>query len=411
MGCFLACFGGPKDRKRRRPVVPATPAHRIHENYMPLGLSISPKKPTPEVASGSPLKFRENQEPGSFGSSKKKVTFDLNVKTYEDVSKYSSDEDVENDVRGGEEKSSPILCTFPDNHRYQNCANSDDDEDCEGAEDEEFEDSDLDEEGEDIGVVGGNEDESYDSYFSLPMDKEREESQEINSPKPITEASPDEQKKILAGKNVRDRSQYVHSVLNPVENLSQWKEVKVRAAPLKLQKENISSELETKVPFSSEPAMKIEKPSRKNSITNSIPIPSAKQEVSVDASLSTWLVSPESSTVDRPQISKSNCSNSSLSREDQPILGALTVDDLKQSVTSSPRRSPSRSPDDMPLLGTVGSYWNDSVSSPSGSNVKGIPNTTSKYSEDRRVNWHSTPFEKRLEKALNNRGAPEACLS
>ncbi|XP_039137716.1 uncharacterized protein LOC120275260 [Dioscorea cayenensis subsp. rotundata] len=410
MGCFLACFGGPKDRKRRRPVVPASPAHRIHESYQPLKPSLSPKKLAPEVALGSPLNLRENQEPGSFSSNRKKVTFDLNVKTYEDVSvpedsKYSSDEDVENEEKG-EEKSSPVLCAFPANHRYQNCVNSDDEEEleeCEGAEDEEFEDSDLDAEDEDIGVVGGNEDESYDSYFSLPMDKEREELQEISSPKSINETSPDKQLKILDSKNVRDRSQYIHSVLNPVENISQWKEVKVRVTPAKLQKENIS--------FEPEPVMKVEKPSQKNSLMSPSPISSAKQEVSVDASLSTWLSSPESPIPERPQMSKSHQSNSSLSREDQPILGALTVDDLKQSVTSSPRRSPSKSPDEMPILGTVGSYWNDSISSLSSSAAKGIPNTTSKYREDRRVNWHSTPFEKRLDKALNNRGALETSLS
>lgn len=308
------------------------------------------------------------------------MTFDLNVKTYEDVSvpedsKYSSDEDVENEEKG-EEKSSPVLCAFPANHRYQNCVNSDDEEEleeCEGAEDEEFEDSDLDAEDEDIGVVGGNEDESYDSYFSLPMDKEREELQEISSPKSINETSPDKQLKILDSKNVRDRSQYIHSVLNPVENISQWKEVKVRVTPAKLQKENIS--------FEPEPVMKVEKPSQKNSLMSPSPISSAKQEVSVDASLSTWLSSPESPIPERPQMSKSHQSNSSLSREDQPILGALTVDDLKQSVTSSPRRSPSKSPDEMPILGTVGSYWNDSISSLSSSAAKGIPNTTSKYRE------------------------------
>ncbi|XP_037453121.1 uncharacterized protein LOC119323541 [Triticum dicoccoides] len=38
-----------------------------------------------------------------------------------------------------------------------------------------------------------------------------------------------------------------------------------------------------------------------------------------------------------------------------PILGALTVEDIKISSANS---SPSPSPDDMPILGTVGAYWN-----------------------------------------------------
>ena len=61
---------------------------------------------------------------------------------------------------------------------------------------------------------------------------------------------------------------------------------------------------------------------------------SSKKENSLDASLSTWLVSSENSAVDNVQ-SKSPCSISSVHR------GALTVDDLKQSSTPpSPQRSP-----------------------------------------------------------------------
>ncbi|KAK7292394.1 hypothetical protein RIF29_08172 [Crotalaria pallida] len=37
---------------------------------------------------------------------------------------------------------------------------------------------------------------------------------------------------------------------------------------------------------------------------------------------------------------------------------------------------------------------------PSIREFPGIPNTTTKYSEDKRVIWHSTPFETRLQKAL-----------
>ncbi|AQL09505.1 hypothetical protein ZEAMMB73_Zm00001d048366 [Zea mays] len=84
----------------------------------------------------------------------------------------------------------------------------------------------------------------------------------------------------------------------------------------------------------------------------------SKQEASVDASLSTWLGSsgtPESNSVR---------SYSPISREDRPILGDLTVEDIKiSSASSTPRRSrsPSPSPDDMPILGTVGAYWNCSA--------------------------------------------------
>ncbi|KAF2294894.1 hypothetical protein GH714_026878 [Hevea brasiliensis] len=123
----------------------------------------------------------------------------------------------------------------------------------------------------------------------------------------------------------------------------------------------------------------------------------SNQEIAVDASLSNWLGSSENTTINKPSTID---------------LGALTVEELKQlSLSSSPRRSPSHSPDEMAIIGTVGTYWNHSGSgndSGSVSSFKGIPNTTSKYREDKRVNWHSTPFKTRLERALNGGAAAEA---
>ncbi|KAL0729593.1 hypothetical protein Bca4012_025686 [Brassica carinata] len=60
-------------------------------------------------------------------------------------------------------------------------------------------------------------------------------------------------------------------------------------------------------------------------------------------------------------------------RADRPILCALTSEDIKQfSAASMPRKSPRKSPNETPIIGT-----------------------------DKSVNWHSTPSEARLEKALN----------
>ncbi|OAY64579.1 hypothetical protein ACMD2_01975 [Ananas comosus] len=285
MGCFLACLGGPKDRKRRRSPKKSPPRDRRHESYKLLQQNASPlraqplleqitpqlslEKPSTEVAANSipDQEIREINEQGSFSSCRKKVTFDLNIKTYEEA------------------------------------------------------------------ATQGNE-----------------------NPGPNCVSSPDKQPILLAKGNPRDRSHYVNSVLNPVENLSQWKEVKVGAVPLKnTNKENINLEQEkNKMVLSPEPTFKTKKLEGTADSNNS----PCKQEVSVDASLSTWLVSSENSSVQRIQESNSARSNWSLSREERPILGALTVEDIKQSsVTSSPRRSPSRSPDEIPIVGTVGSYW------------------------------------------------------
>ncbi|URD91189.1 hypothetical protein MUK42_26613 [Musa troglodytarum] len=418
MGCFLACFKGSTDRKRRRWPKKSLPIDRVNESYRSLQPSLSPKQITPkaEVVAAALPALRENLEQGSCSSTRKKVTFGLNVTTYEEAlvdndPNCSSEVDEETEAidegrkpNDGQDKSSPVSGIFPLNHRYQNCESSDDDIEYD---EEECGDSDFDEEEDNETVIEGNEEESYDSFFSLPIDKQPSQSlQEVNSPNPAS--SPDRQPILVAGGSMRDRSQFVHPVLNPVENLSQWKVVKARAMPVKNPKKKnvIGTEQENNVAFISEPVIKAKK--------SQAPNRSAKQDISVDASLSTWLPSSENSTAEGPQASNSHRSNSSFSREERPNLGALTMEDIKQSsVTSSPvKRSPSRSPDENPILGTVGGYWNcknhgdDSASSRRPSNeLKGIPNTTSKYREDKTVNWHSTPFEVRLERALKNGAA------
>ncbi|KAJ6792747.1 protein JASON-like [Iris pallida] len=60
---------------------------------------------------------------------------------------------------------------------------------------------------------------------------------------------------------------------------------------------------------------------------------------------------------------------------------------------------------DRPIIGLVAAHWNeDEPSRPSAKwiNGNGIPNSTNKYKEDQKVNWHATPFEERLEKALSD---------
>lgn len=270
----------------------------------------------------------------------------MNVKTYEPVGEgcYSSDDEIE------EEKHlksrlllSPSCVTFPSNHRYQNCDSDDEVEELEDEEEEEdcyYSDSEeeegLDELDEGIGLdeigirIEGNEEESYESFFSLSIDKERELSdkntnEEVSSL--ISKNNPASTD--MPGLHTRDRSQFVHPVLNPVENLSQWKQAKVNL-----------SEKSTK---------------RDKTVNSNLYKENKGDEVSVDTSLSTWLVSADNSKVEKAQVG-----NLSFSREDRPILGALTVEDIKESsVNSSPRRSPSRSPshDDVPIIGTVGSYW------------------------------------------------------
>ncbi|XP_077249496.1 uncharacterized protein LOC143889182 isoform X2 [Tasmannia lanceolata] len=423
MGCFLACFGS-VEGKRKKPKSKTLPRDWSRGNYESLQTTYPLKEIKLEAEEGSlqDPESRDKHEDLSL-SNRKKVTFDLNVKTYAEVLIQEvpnnsievdcKDKEKDKEDKNTEKQSSPLSLSvenstpsstgsYPANHRYQNCITSDNEEE----EEAEYDDSDFDDGDNDD---NGEEEESFESYFSLPMETEREissnpvaeEEVEDSNSRPIC-GSPDRKSNFLAN-GARDRSQYVHSVLNPVENISQWKAVKAKTPPLKHQKENIELEQQLHIPFSSEPTFKTPKPKISAGTYPSFNASNQppKQEISVDTSLSNWLITSETTPGSKTSIAESESSekstsrrsNSSINMDDRPILGALTVEELKQwSVTSSPRRSPSRSPDDIPILGTVGSYWNHKnqavgSGSPhmSGSDSKGIPNTTSKYGEVLRV--------------------------
>ncbi|KAL6903519.1 hypothetical protein ACP4OV_004332 [Aristida adscensionis] len=372
------------------------------------------------VVSTPDSELREVSEHGSRSrsSGKKKVTFDMNVTTYENVALPDQEDEPPRDVEDEDEKHTEKTSVLPENHRYRNCSDSDDDVEDEYAEDgvygedSEEEDDDfvdckidlLDEE-EEMGIEENNQD-SHESLFSLPMSNEQQNEQEVISPAPKSSGgSVEEESPLIQRNNPRDRSHYVRTVLNPVQNLSQWKEIKnlkTQTVPSKrLDKENVNLVQNVGVSPNSNLAGQ----------ANMSHSSSSKKEASVDASLSTWLVSSEHSTVDKLH-NKSPCSVSSVSREQRPVLVALPVDDLMQpSTASSPQRSPTHNCDVTPILGTVGSYWsctkqdNRYHSSRSDSGAHGIPNSTSKYREDKTVTWHSTPFNVRLDRALKKASA------
>lgn len=445
MGCFLGCFGGSKDRRRRKKrnkVIPREQQLRNHEvlNPNPLEIAVSTEQCIRESSPPTNLVSEIHDKPDErlSTSAKKKVTFNSNITTFEHVALvYESNESLpdcnklvdketlskssNSQSTSGDDSVASSVGSYPPNHRYQNCRDSDD-------EAEECGDSDLDEIGdneeyytdcEDDGDVRFAKEEVWsESVLTASMESttekvsDRIKTEEVESPMPVSILNDQEVKTIKLKGSVRDRSDYVHPVLNPVENLSQWKTVKSRGTPrLKPQKENFTAELEADddISCSSEPTLK---QSSLRSHPKSDRYKNPNQEVAVDASLSSWLSSPASNVTKASPCSSGTVTSGKVCRsprsfEDRPILGALTVDELKHlSATSSPRKSPSRSPDDMPIIGTVGTYWNEKEAKDSrpASAFKGIPNTTSKYREDKVVNWHSTPFETRLERALNNAG-------
>ncbi|KDP26485.1 hypothetical protein JCGZ_17643 [Jatropha curcas] len=434
MGCFLGCFGSSKDRKRRKQRHKVQPREQRNVGYTPVQSAVSLVQNKPEKPTNSVSEIRDNPEEQLSLSARKKVTFNSNVVTYEHISVEESTEFSSEKGNGGERKedkeknlakpsqsqsssedssiTSSSSGSYPSSHRYQNCRDSDDELDYGESDIEDYDDDDDDDDDkdEDNGVLDYEDDEIFESRSKVPMVKGKLPfTEEVDSPAVISSLP---EREVKPNPSARDRSAYVNSVLNPVENLTQWKAVKAKGTPtLRQQKENFTLGQEPRNSFSSELSFGELSFSFK---ANSNQSKKSNQEMAVDASLSNWLGSSDRTPVNKPskigldtitpEKDMSLGSNSPASFEDRPILGALTLEELKQfSASSSPRKSPSRSPDEMPIIGTVGTYWNNNGSgkdSGSASSFKGIPNTTSKYREDKRVNWHSTPFETRLERAL-----------
>ncbi|XP_021735274.1 protein JASON-like [Chenopodium quinoa] len=167
--------------------------------------------------------------------------------------------------------------------------------------------------------------------------------------------------KSLTKGNGRIRSQYVYTVLNPIENLCQLDELKEEDTTLNASDHEGGSKQGNATP----------------SAVGSSKC-SVNEEKLGDVSLSAWL---------KPPASKYD--------DDHHNLGAASY------------RKPKigRTPGDRPIIGLVATHWNDqeeaSHISPKGWDGNGIPNSTTKYKEDQKVCWHATPFEERLEKAMS----------
>ncbi|CAK9133199.1 unnamed protein product [Ilex paraguariensis] len=166
------------------------------------------------------------------------------------------------------------------------------------------------------------------------------------------------------GKNLRIRSQYVYSVMNPVEDLSQWEVLK--------EEDFSSNQMTSKLRESLEKADDVSSNSEGRMSETSV-----EKELKVEASLSSWL---------KPQPTNLEGNNRH--------FGAIFSDNACRRRTLG----------DRPILGMVAAHWNEdepSRISPKWWDGNGIPNSTTKYKEDQKVSWHATPFEERLEKALS----------
>lgn len=378
MGCFLGCFGGAKSKERRHRRRKRSPAHSPNAR----AARCSPRKAdlhADAVSAAAPLlstllELRDSTDDMCLTVVKKKVTFDSNVTAYEapPIPEGEEEEEAADPASAGkdddDEEEAWMLgpgCAkseaFPLNHRYGNCAGAGAGDGDSDYDEEEYYSDEYDDEEDGDGIDAIDDDEEHGGGL-LGIARGEEEACESLFLLPVVTKARES-----AGRpgGVAGEAAAEAPVLNSVENFSEWKDAKSRtatavAAPKNSDKENFVtlgqenwSSLDKLSDPVTIPAKKKEMPAVSSDYTPSTP---SKREASVDASLSTWLGStgtPESNSVR---------SYSPISREDRPILGALTMEDIKiSSANSSPMRSRSPSPDDMPILGTVGAYWNSSA--------------------------------------------------
>ncbi|XP_050219136.1 uncharacterized protein LOC126669656 [Mercurialis annua] len=280
MGCFLGCFGISSKRKPRKPANRVQPGDHLRlGSYEPLDGIISANldiKEKPVTADSESSK--KSKEPLNY-KIRKKVSFNLNVQSYEPIPKVEEDEEEsrnhfwENDYDEKKQKISQEnaedssitakMASYPSNYRYRNCNESfddsfDEEDEISDMDDEDYDDDAIDlddDEGSsgDIDNLRVTQDEFSGKFNYLPLSSEMRKSEDLS---PFD----DDLKSVGMNGRARNRSCYVSPVLNPVINLSQWKAVKAKGISQvnRQRKENVAP------------------------------------EIAVDASLSNWIISTDS---------------------------------------------------------------------------------------------------------------------
>lgn len=367
-----------------------------------------------EVLKSIGLECRDRPEEQQLSpSTRKRVTFDSNVKTYEPnhveaeaddfLAKHGNKKEEEKNLteklqcQSYSEDGSTVLSvsSYPPNHRYQNCRDSDDDDELDYADsDLDHDHVETDDDDDDENDYDDVEDEEYANFSDSESGKSSAQVfvDEVDSCLSICGCPGKAEPQTEVRRTARDRNACAHSVLKPVENITQWKAVKVkdqhRSNPP--HKENLALN-GAPSSFGTEPSFKESSFGYKSKTCQS---KNSGQGIAVDASLSNWLsssvVTPPSKTstgISSLSSPESQGSNSPKSQEDRPILGALTIEELQKfSTSNSRRRSPIRSPDEMPIIGTVGTYWSHSGSiedSAPPSTFERVSNTSSNYRQMR----------------------------
>ncbi|CAN8315918.1 unnamed protein product [Cochlearia groenlandica] len=237
MGCFMGCFGLSSNKKHRNATRKILPRDQRICIYEPL-LSSDPTDSTtfvdnPDKISDPNLRFVCDEEKEGTKKTRKRVRFNLNEQIYEPT-RFDDEEEEEEEAQGElstlviEEEADDlsIRSVYPSNYRYHNCLNS-------------FEEDEEDELG-----YGESDLEDEDYYTDDENDYQDDDDEDMD--KDVT------------------------PLLNPVENIAQWKAAKAKPVRVKQRmKENVEEEAD--VDDQAKPLMK---------------------EIIVNASLN-WLASPK----------------------------------------------------------------------------------------------------------------------
>lgn len=218
------------------------------------------------------------------------------------------------------------------------------------------------------------------------------------------------------GKRGRASKQFVYPVLRPIENKLQWTELRDESSPVvashppkrrylsadsteneKPQQQTLPGSVNADAELSSESAPFLFHAGRKEQHAQEVTPPEEPRDENVNqqqlvgggaeellnkssengkhgvASLSCWL--------------KTSCADGEGQTGRQLGFGSVDLSDVPIFVASGLNWDIENNP--TPML-------------PKAWDGNGIPNTTTKYKEDQRVNWHATPFEERLMKVLSD---------
>lgn len=214
MGWLFGCFGYTKKRKRPKKASKFGPKSRRILSYQPLQSEVLQELGVSEVSSRSVLMLRNEHKEEKKAKIRKKVRFNLDVIAYEPIPAEDSSSTLledESDTNWGmtEEDTS---YSSSSSHRYTNCYDNDHDDD----DDSECGISDLDDDDDGDCLIDPHKiyyEEIAEEYqgFCLPL---------------TTSGDTDLGTIDGSTRNVRFRSHYIVPVLNPIENISQWKALK-----------------------------------------------------------------------------------------------------------------------------------------------------------------------------------------